>query len=124
MGEGIERVLARRVWFVPEVMVWGTGGLGDLDYLVFEKVGTDGAVLYGQSSLFDGRQQLLFENLTDHRGNKLPATLQSPRVLLRSRSSSPAFVVGSESSTGVTVARDPAADGPVMADLLVVEMGD
>jgi hypothetical protein len=124
MSDGLEKLLARRIWFVPDVMIWGTSGLGELDYLACEKVGSDGAVLFGQSSFFDGRQQVLFGDLTDHRGNRLPSTLQSPRVLIRSRGTQSAYVVAQESNSGVTLARDQSGTEPVMADLLVVEMGD
>ncbi|MFZ1684009.1 MAG: hypothetical protein WAU88_07730 [Candidatus Zixiibacteriota bacterium] len=124
MSEGLEKLLARRIWFVPDVMIWGTSGLGELDYLIYEKVGSDGTVFFGQSSFFDGRQHVMFGDLTDHRGNRLPSTLQSPRVLIRSRDRQPVYVVGQESNSGVTLARDQAGTEPVMADLLVVEMGD
>ena len=26
MSEGLEKLLARRIWFVPDVMIWGTSG--------------------------------------------------------------------------------------------------
>jgi hypothetical protein len=124
MSNGIERVLARRIWFVPDVMVWGTTGLGELDYVASERLNGVTSVLYGHSSFTDGQQQLSYKNLTDHRGNHLPEQIQSARVLIRSRDSNSVFVVGQETSTGITLARDDRATGPVMADLLVIEMGD
>ncbi len=125
MINGIERVLARRMWFVPDVMVWGTVGLGELDYLTVEKVGSTSAVLYGYSSFADGRQRVSFSDLTDHRGNKLPSEIRSPKILIRARGVDSAFVVGQETPSGFSLARSANPQyGPVMADLLVVEMGD
>jgi hypothetical protein len=124
MSNGIERVLARRIWFVPDIMVWGTTGLGELDYVTAEKVNGVTSVLYGYSSFVDGRQHLSFGELTDHRGNKLPEQIPSARVLIRPKDANSVFVIGQETSTGVTLARDDQAIGPVITDLLVVEMGD
>lgn len=124
MNNGIERVLARRMWFVPEVMVWGTIGLGELDYLTVEKIGSSSSVLYGYSSFADGQQRVAFSDLTDHRGNKLPSEIRAPKILVRAKGVDSAFVVGQETPNGFSLARPESAAGPVMADLLVVEMGD
>lgn len=66
---------------------------------------------------------MAFSDLTDHRGNQLPSTIASPRVIIRPRSSDTAFVISEESETNFKIARDPDASGPVTVDLLVVEMG-
>jgi hypothetical protein len=124
MTAGIEQILARRMWFVPEVVVWGTEGLGVLDYLMAEKMNGVTSVLYGFSSFADGRQHVSFADLTDHRGNQLPEQIHAPRVLIRPKQAGDTFVIGQETATGFTIAHDDSLGTPVTVDLLVIEMGD
>jgi hypothetical protein len=124
MTTGFERVTARRVWFVPSFVVWGLPVWEEVEFLTVEKVGSDESVLYGSLDIGGTAQQVTFSDLTDHRGNQLPSTIASPRVIVRPRSSDTAFVISEESETNFKIARDPDASGPVMVDLLVVEMGD
>ncbi len=124
MLSGIERITARRVWFVPDFVVWGLPSLGEHDFLAIEKVGATQSVYYGSATISQNEQEVCFDQLVDHRGNLLPATIQAARVIPRSKSSDAVFVVGQESSIGFKIARDPASDSPVTADLLIVELGD
>jgi len=124
MFYGLERVLARRIWFVPDLVVWGLPSLGDQDYLITDEVDGIKSIYYGVAPLGRSEQEVLYSELTDHRGNKLPPVIQSPRVFLRPKSAAPTFVVGQETPERFMVARDPDADGPVTVDLTVVEYGD
>ena len=120
----VERVLARRIWFVPDLVVWGTPSLGEQDYLAVEVVDGVKSIYYGTAPLGQSDQEVLYSELTDHRGNHLPSELSSPRVFIRPKTTTSAFVVGQETSERFMVARDPEADGPVTVDLTVVEYGD
>ena len=122
MIAGLEKAMAHRIWFVPQYMVWGLPGFDDLDMLTLETVGSTDNILFGQATFGDATQQVSYAELCDHRGNLLPASLAAPRVIPRSRESSPVFVVGDETSTTFKIARDPNATGPVSADFLILEM--
>ncbi len=124
MIAGLEKVKSRRVWFVPNFIVWGLPVWEEVEFLAVEKVDSNKAVLYGSSDIADTAQQVAFSDLTDYRGNQLPSTTSSPRVLIRPRSQEAAFVVGEESDATFKIARDPEVSGPVTVDLLVVEMGN
>ncbi len=124
MISGIQRVLARRIWFVPDLMVWGLPPLGEQDYLALDEIAGAGSVYYGSASLSQSDQKVLFSELTDHRGNTLPVALSAPRVFPRAKASRSGFVVGRESADGFRIARDPGATEPVTVDLLIVETGD
>lgn len=123
MITGLERVQSRRMWFVPELSVWGLAGWGEVDYVVAEQVGSTVSILYGQSGLGEDAQLVVFAELRDHRGNILPPQIESPLVLVRPRTSENAYVVGQESETAFKIARDSSAARPVMTDLLIIEMG-
>ena len=121
---GWERLTSRRTWFVPDFTVWGQPSLGEHEYLALEKIGSDRSIYYGTASIGESQQEVLFSQLSDHRGNSLPAQLASPRVFVRGKGASPAFVVGCETADRFKIARDSATVGPVIVDLWVVELGD
>ncbi|PWB69063.1 hypothetical protein C3F09_10685 [candidate division GN15 bacterium] len=124
MISGIDRLTARRIWFVPDFMVWGLPNVGQIECIASESV--DGAtnVMFGLVDIGDGPQQVLFSELLDHRGNNLPASINAPRVFPRARTADATFVVETESPTGFRIARDSSGIAAVPVDLLVVEMGN
>lgn len=123
MIAALERINARRVWFVPEVEVWGLPASTTIEFLTLEQVESNKTVGYTEMGIGESAQLLSFSALIDHRGNSLPPTIQTPRVLVRSRGTESAFVVGQETDSAFKLARDPATSGPVTVDLLVIEMG-
>ena len=124
MISGLEQVAAHRIWFVPNFIVWGVPGLDDIELLVVEHTSSGDAVGFSSITVEGASQDVLYADLTDHRGNQLPASVSSPRVIPRTHEAKQAFVVGAESAASFRIARDPDAPGPLTADLLVVEMGD
>jgi hypothetical protein len=124
MISGMERVMARRIWFVPDLMVWGLPNVGGVEFIATEQINSSAQVMFGVADIGDGPQQVLFGQLVDNRGNRLPESIRSPRVVLRARCSSAVFVVEPESPTGFKIARDPSGSESVPVDLLIVEMGE
>ena len=121
---GLERLTSRRAWFVPDFTVWGQPSLGEHEYLALEQVGPTWSVYYGTAAVGESDQEVLFSQLTDHRGNSLPGSISSPRVQVRAKESESAFVVGQETSDRFKIAHDITAAGPVIVDLWIVELGD
>lgn len=120
---GIQSVTARRMWFVPELSVHGVAGWGEVDYIAVEKIGDTSSVLYGSAGLGDEAQSVCYDSLHDHRGNRLPSTIDNARVMIRRRGTETTFVVGTESESSFKVAREATAALPVVVDLLIIEMG-
>lgn len=123
MIAGLERVKSRRMWYVPEVSIWGLAVWDQIEFVLAEEIESEQSLLFGQVDLADDAQQLLYADLVDHRGNQLPETIESPLVLIRSRGEHRGYVVGRESGQGFKVARESNATSPVTGDLLVIEMG-
>ena len=123
MLSGLEKLKTRRAWLVPDFMVWGLPGLGDIEFLVVENIGSTRSVLFGATDVADAVQEVSYAELTDHRGNNLPETIKAPLVMPRSKTGEAVFVVGQEASNEFKIARTVSADGPVTADLLIMEMG-
>ena len=124
MISGLERVTARRVWFVPDFMVWGLPNVGQIECIATEITGASANVMFGVVDIGDGPQEVRFGQLTDHRGNSLPSTINAPRVIPRSRSADAVFVVETESPTGFRIARASSGNAPAPVDLLVMELGE
>ncbi len=116
-------ILARRVWMVPEFAVWGSAGYGETDLLIVEQIGSTSAVFFGAVDIGGNEQEVLFEALVDHRGNKLPDQIASPCVMPKPKGPTAPFIVGRESSVGFRIAQSGSTT-PVIADLLVVELGN
>ena len=124
MNAGLNRLNSRRMWVVPNVVVWGLSGLGEVGYLSIEQVDSTKSVSIGSVGIDDTAQSVSFATLKDVRGNSLPATIKKPLVTARSQNESQVFVVGSETNTGFKIARDPAATGAVTVDLIITELGE
>lgn len=124
MISGLDRITAHRVWFVPDFMVWGLPNVGQIECIASEAVGATTNVMFGIVDIGEGPQEVLFNQLIDHRGNNLPASINTPRVFPRARTGDAVFVVETESPTGFRIARDSTGTSPAPVDLLVVEMGD
>jgi|CXWL01.1.fsa_nt_gi hypothetical protein len=117
-------ILSKRSWFVPDVRVWGTTGLGELDMVQVERVNGVSS-LYHQQIILEGAGQVVrYDSLADYRGNQLPSSLQSPKILVRPRAVDISVAVTSESEESFSIARSSANADAVQVDLYVMELGD
>jgi hypothetical protein len=112
-----------RIWVVRDILIWGLASDASLYFLGEENVDATGRLLFGTVSIGGEAQDIRFSDLIDYRGNILPSSIDSPRVLIRPRSSYVAYLVGEESNTGFKVARDASAPGPISVDFFIYEMG-
>ena len=124
MNTGLIQLTARRQWVIPNFEVWGLPGLGDIDYLNIEQVAGIKSLSFGTVTIGSTAQTVEFADLTDIRGNNLPATIDRALVTSRSHGALQVFVIGKETSTSFKIARDPKASGPVTVDLIVTELGE
>lgn len=113
----------KRSWYIPNLAVWGTDSWGTFDYLVVEQVNNAQSLLYNDLSIGATSQQLQYNQLTDFRGNQLPETIINPKILFKPKSNHSAYIVGQETNSQFTIARDSSAPGPVEVDLYIIEMG-
>jgi len=117
-------IKSHRLWVVRDLLVWGLAGDTRLPYLAVENVSGQRRLMFGLATIGQTIQDVRFENLIDCKGNPLPASINSPRVLIRPTSPETAYLVGHESDTGFRVARDPRAAEAVNVDLFIFEMGE
>ncbi len=124
MNAGLGKLNSRRMWVVPNVVIWGLAGLGEVEYLSIEQVDAIKSISFGSAVIGDTAQSVNYNTLQDVRGNLLPATIKEPLVMVRSQNESQVFVVGVETNTGFRIARDSDAKSPVTVDLIITEMGE
>ncbi|MFH2036805.1 MAG: hypothetical protein ABIJ45_10415 [Candidatus Zixiibacteriota bacterium] len=115
---------SRRLWVVRDFPVHGLASDAELFYLIVEEVDSISRLGFGLISTGDSSQGVNFSNLTDFKGNQLPAEINLPRIIVAPRSEYGAFIVGNESSNGFKIGRDSQAPGPVNVDLFIFEMGN
>lgn len=108
---------------VEDFQVYGTADEARFMYLGVESVDNTNRIMFGTTGIGGTVQDVRFSDLKDFRGNTLPDTIDSPKVLTRPRSNYTTYLVGEESDTGFRVARDSGAPGPVCVDLFIYELG-
>lgn len=113
----------RRLWVVRSLQIFGTADEARFLYLGIEYVDTTNRVMFGTTGIGGAVQDVRFSDLIDFRGNNLPATIKSPKVLVRFRSPYVAYLIGEESDSGFRMARDNSSPGPICVDLFIYEMG-
>jgi len=113
----------RRMWFVPDLSIWGVSAATTITFVAVESVQGSVRIEVSQEPLGQATQSVSYADLIDHRGNHLPASITEPKVLIQPKSLDRAYLVGRESGAGFSVARDISASGPVTADIVVIEMG-
>lgn len=114
---------SRRIWYVPEIYVWGSSNWGETDMIMVENVEGTRSVLYNTAILDDSAQTINYNELTDFRGNQLPDEIINPKVFIKPKTADASFIVGDELNDRFNIARDDTVDGPVKVDLLIVELG-
>lgn len=123
MISGLDKRNARRMWTIPNFSVYGLAGQPRLEYLVVEDVAGSKTIYYGETAIESVEQAVLFSSLYDRLGNSLPADIKAPAVIVQSKNASAVFLVGDPTNAGFSIARDSNAASPLMADLIVIEMG-
>ena len=111
------------MWVVRNFQIFGTADEARFLYLGVENVDTTDRIMFGTIGIGGAVQDICFSNLIDFRGNNLPETINSPKVMIRFRSPYAAYLIGEESDTGFRIARDISAPGPISVDLFIYEMG-
>ncbi len=123
MNITLDYLRGRRMWVVPNFVVWGDWSLYSFLLLYTEVEATAKRVVFSKSTLGGLDQTVEFSNLYDFRGNQLPNTISNPKVVVLPKNEVSCFVVGSESGTGFRIGKLGESSGTGLVDLMIVEMG-
>lgn len=117
------QLTARRAWHVPGISIWGDLQTQTIDAIGTEADGSSSRVVFYRFDIGGQTQELLYASMTDHRGNRLPASIDHPVVIVIPRNAIPVAVVGDPSDTACRLARTAAGAEDGLVDLWITEAG-
>ena len=131
MNITLDYLRGRRIWVVPNFVVWGDWSLYSFFLFYTEMGATSKRVVFNKSTLGGLDQLVNFSSLYDFRGNQLPDTINNPKVIVLPKNEVSCLVVGAEADTGFRIAklcdlctlRSAGSSGTGLVDLMIVEMG-
>jgi len=123
MNITLDYLRGRRTWVVPNVVVWGDWSLYSFLLFYTEMGATSKRILFSKSTLGGLDQSVSFSSLYDFRGNQLPTTIKSPKVIVLPKNEVSCLVMGTETNTGFRIAKLPGSSQTGLVDLMIVEMG-
>lgn len=123
MNPTLSYLLGRKMWLVPAVVAWGELANFEPELIITENYGAGRRLLHGRFCLGGKTQTITFSDLVDHRGNKLPATLNNASILPIARGNIGAVVQGSATPESFRLARTVSTSQVVVVDLLIIELG-
>jgi hypothetical protein len=123
MNITLDYLRGRRIWVVPNFVVWGDWTLYSFLLLYTEMGATSKRVVFSKSTLGGLDQTVNFSSLYDFRGNQLPDTINNPKVIVLTKNEVLCLVVGAETNTGFRIAKLSESPQTGLVDLMIVEMG-
>jgi hypothetical protein len=123
MNVTLDYLRGRRTWVVPNFVVWGDWSLASFLVLYTEAGETSKRVILAKNNLGGKDQMVSFSDLYDFRGNQLPQTIASPKVMIMTKNEVNCFVVGTEIDTSFRIARFSGSQKTGLVDLIIVEVG-
>jgi hypothetical protein len=123
MNITLDYLRGRRIWVVPNFVVWGDWSLYLFFLLYTEMDATTKRVVFSKSTLGGVDQTVEFSNLYDFRGNQLPEAIDNPKVIVLSKNEVPCLVMGTETPTGFRIGKMSESSKTGLVDLMIVEMG-
>jgi hypothetical protein len=123
MNITLDYLRGRRIWVVPNFVVWGDWSLYSFLLFYTEMGTTSKRIVFSKSTLGGLDQTVSFSSLYDFRGNQLPNTINNPKVIVLPKNEVFCVVVGTETNTGFRIAKLSESSGTGLVDLMIVEMG-
>ena len=122
MNDTLNYLTGNRKWLVRDFIVWGDTDTLQADMLVTEEGSASDRVVFIHEFAGGNPQIVNFSDLTDHRGNQLPSTINNAEIILVPRSETAAFVHGDIGSDSFRIAKSSDRASYATVDLLIMEM--
>jgi hypothetical protein len=123
MSITLDYLRGRRTWVVPNFVVWGDWSLYSFLLFYTEMGASSKRIIFSKSILGGLDQTVNFSSLYDFKGNQLPTTINSPKVIVLPKNEVHCLVVGAETNTGFRIAKLSESAQTGLVDLMIVEMG-
>lgn len=123
MNSTLTYLNARRAWLVRDFNVWGSLHAEVLDALATEVDDSETRVAFTQFALVGQSQEIAYSSLIDHRGNTLPASIDTPVVIPIVKNDVPAAIIGQPGPTSFRLAKTTSTPEDALIDLWIIEAG-
>jgi hypothetical protein len=118
----LEYLRGNRTWYIPGFVVWGASSGAELSFVTVSVVEGQKQINYLKTSVGGTNQTVSFDSLVDHRGNNLPQTISTAKVIPLPKGEGQVFVVGREFGSGFSISRDSSSTTPITTDLVIIEL--
>src|SRR5574341_725046 len=113
----------RRVWVVNNFSVYGEFSAVAPLLLWTEFGDTSKRIIFAREILGGLEQVVNFSSLYDIKGNQLPTTINSPKIILLQKNEVSCLVVGPETSSNFKIAKLTESQTAGIVDLVIIENG-
>jgi hypothetical protein len=121
MNTTFDYLTSNRKWLIRDFVVWGNSASYDASLIATEDAGTDRVIFMRE--LIGGQPQIVeFSDLTDHRGNKLPASIVNAEIVIVPKGETMAFLIGQVGSASFRLAKTGLSSPDAIVDLIIMEM--
>lgn len=121
MNTTLTHLNSRRAWLVRDLNIWGSLQAETLDALATELDDAETRVVFHEFIIGSAAQQIAFSALTDHRGNPLPASIDSPVIIPIAKNAVPVAIIGIPSPASFRIAKTAAISDDAIVDLWIIE---
>ena len=122
MNVTLDYLISNRKWLIRDYHIWGYAGNFEADMFMTETDSPVSRVVFLQEFVGGAGQIVEFADLLDHRGNRLPSSINNAEIILIPKNAISAFVLGTAGPASFRVARAPQQAADAIVDLLIMEM--
>lgn len=122
MNTTVDFLRSNRKWLVRDFVVWGDNGTFEADMLMTEIVSGNDRLVFNHEFTGETGQTVIFNDLIDHRGNKLPQTITNPEIILIPKNPVGSFILGNVDKISFRISKDSKQLSNPVVDLLIMEM--
>lgn len=121
MNTTLTHLNSRRAWLIRDLNIWGSLCAETLDIVATETDDSETRVVFHEFTVGGAVQEIAFTALTDHRGNQLPVSIDSPVVIPIAKNAVSVAVIGIPSPTSFRIAKTQAIPEDAIVDLWIIE---
>ena len=122
MNATIDYLRSNRKWLVRDYVVWGDNGTFEADMILTEIVSGDDRVVFNREFTGETAQTVIYQDLVDHRGNRLPEVINNPEIVLIPKNHVGSFILGGIGEKSFRIGKDLNQLSNSVVDLLIMEM--
>jgi hypothetical protein len=122
MNITLDYLTGNRKWLIRDFSVWGQSDLLNSAILATDDTTSGDSIIF-MYELSGGQSQVVeFSDLIDHRGNRLPESIDNAEIIIIPKSRDSCFVAGTIGSSSFRLSKISGDAADAIVDLLIMEM--